>query len=121
MRNTDPVLLVGTVLLVLALIPAIGLVLLYRRVDWRSSRLGPVLVQKSHAIAAVLTLNTIGAVLVIFEIGRPLWFELLRLVAFGWVAVVLWRQLDAFREVVHEALARDARADRADPIHGDQA
>jgi hypothetical protein len=112
--NTDPLLLIGTLLLVLALIPAVGLVLLYRRVDWRSSRLGPVLVQKSHAIAAVLTLNTIGAVLVIFDVGRPLWFEALRLVAFGWVAVVLWRQRAAFRSVVDEALARDVLADRSD-------
>lgn len=98
-------LIIGTVLLVLAVIPATGIVLTYRHVDWRSTRLGRVLHGKSLAIAVVLWLSVVAATLLLLDLGRPLWFELLRWVAFGFVDVVLWRQWRIWHEIVSDATA----------------
>ena len=96
-------LILGTLLLVLAVIPATGIAVTWRRVDWRGSKLGRVLRNKSVAIAIVLWLALIGATLLIAGHGRPVWFEALRLVAFAYVDVILWRQWNVWREIVVEA------------------
>lgn len=112
MTATNPlVLALGTLLLVLALIPATGIFLTYRRVDWRASKTGRVMHDKSVAIAVVLWLSTIAATLLLLGHGRPLWFELLRLAAFGYVALVLWRQWFRWREIVHHAERLDRHDD----------
>lgn len=113
--NLSPALLIGTVLLVLAVIPATGIALVWRQVNWRSSRLGRVLRNKSYAIATVLWLSMVASALLILGLGRPLWFELVRWVAFGYVAFVMWRQWLIWREIITDATSHaaddDARRD----------
>lgn len=96
-------LIFGSILLLLALIPATGIFLTYRRVDWRSSKIGRVMHGKSLAIVVVLWLNSVGALLLLLDVGRPQWFELLRIAAFGFVTIMLWRQWRLYRSIVGNA------------------
>lgn len=95
-----PLLLIGTILVMVALVPACGILWTWHNVPWQGSRIGRVLHGKAVAIAEVLTLSLIAAVLSLLELGRPWWFELLRLLAFGHVAVSLWGQWGAYRAIV---------------------
>lgn len=100
--------LLGTVLLVVAIIPAHGILLAWRRVPWQRSELGKVLFGKSLTIAIVLDLALIGGVLYLAGYGRPLWFEVLRLCAFAAVSVALWKQWGAYRAILRTAAVQAA-------------
>lgn len=91
---------IGTVFLALALIPAHGILLEFSRVPWRTSALGRVLRGKSESIAVILDLSVVAAILLLGGFGRPLWFEALRILALGYVALQLWRQWRAYRAIV---------------------
>lgn len=103
-------LIVGSVLLVLAVIPATGIVLVWRHVDWRATTLGRLMHGKALAIAVVLWLSTIAATLLIFGLGRPVWFEIMRWGAFAYVDVVLWRQWFVYRRIVFDDAHGDGDA-----------
>lgn len=107
MNVGDILLLAGTVFLLAAWVPAIGILRTWSRVPWKSNKLGRVLHDKNLSIAVILTLQVIGIGLIIFHIGRPLWFEVLRLIVLAWVARALWRQWMAYRELVRNGSADD--------------
>jgi threonine/homoserine/homoserine lactone efflux protein len=111
-------LIVGTVFLIAAIIPAYGILSTWSKVPWRSNPLGRALHGKNLALAVILTLQAIGITLVIFGLGRPLWFEVLRVAALGWVAWTLWRQWFAYRDILDtEEAARRALHNRdPDPV-----
>jgi hypothetical protein len=100
-------LIVGTVFLVLATIPSYRILATWRRVAWRRSELGIVLHDKNRALAVILTLQLFGVGLLLLGAGRPLWFEIARLVALAWVARTLWRQDAAYRRILAEADLED--------------
>lgn len=100
-------LIVGTVFLVLATIPSYRILATWRRVTWRRSELGIVLHNKNRALAVILTLQLVGVGLLFLGQGRPLWFEIARLLALGWVAWTLWRQDAAYRRILAAADAEE--------------
>lgn len=103
MTQTFPVFLAGTILLLLCAIPANGIVWTYRHVPWRTSRLGRVMFTKSASLALVLDFSLIGAVLVLFDWGRPWWFEVTRLCIFATVGIALWAQWAVYRAILEQA------------------
>jgi hypothetical protein len=108
--NTSPLLLLGTVLLVLAAIPAVGVLWEVGHVPWNRGpfrKLGRVIFSKAAVIGTVLTFNTIGASLLVFGWGRPLWFEILRTVVFGLIVPVLWAQWAVYRRIRKHGLFAD--------------
>lgn len=104
---------VGSVLVVVAAWPANRIVWRYRRVPWRSSELGRVLHSKSLSIAIVLDLALVGSVFLLLG-ERPAWLELLRLAAFSYVAVALWRQDRAYSHILAQAGAAGAHGRHRD-------
>jgi hypothetical protein len=108
-------LIVGTVFLVLSLIPAYGILRTWQRVPWRSNPLGRALHGKNLALAVILTLQLIAVALLIFGFGRPLWFEIARVAALGWVAWTLWRQWFAYRDILETEEAARRALHRRDP------
>jgi threonine/homoserine/homoserine lactone efflux protein len=119
MNTTNTWLLgIGTVLLVLAVIPATLILIHWRNVDWRSSDLGRVLHAKAAAIAVILWLSVIAATLLLLDYGRPWWFELLRWCAFAYVDVILWRQWSIYRSILADA-TRDSPQDAASELRRD--
>jgi hypothetical protein len=96
----DELLLIGTVLMALAWVPALAIVWEINQVPWFKGpyrRIGRVLFSKSAIIAAILTVNLIGALGLLWEWERPLWFEILRTATFGLVVPVLWWQAVVYR------------------------
>lgn len=107
----DPLFLIGTILVLLAAIPANGIVWTYRHVPWRKSRLGRIMFTKSAAIAAVLDLSLAGAIMLYLDMGRPWWWEAIRLSTFTAVTIALWAQWAEYRSILHEAQERDTVED----------
>lgn len=95
-------LLIGTVLVFAAAIPANGVVAEFRRVPWRESVLGRVLFTKALSLAAILDLSLIGSTLLLLDHGRPAWFEAVRLIVFMAVAGSLWVQWHVYRRILAE-------------------
>jgi protein-S-isoprenylcysteine O-methyltransferase Ste14 len=110
---------VGTLLLILAVIPAYGVLWELHQVPWNKGpyrKLGRVLFSKSAVIVLILTLSTVGAILLIFGHGRPLWYEVIRLCAFALIIPVLYWQWYVYRRTRLAGLAEPAthRADDDD-------
>jgi hypothetical protein len=101
-------LIVGSALLLMSAIPANGVVAEFLRVPWQESPLGRVLFAKALSLALVLDLSLIGSVLLIFDFGRPVWFEILRLIVFTGVSISLWFQWRTYHTIL-EAHTRAAR------------
>lgn len=101
-RNDSPLLLTGTLFLVLAVIPALGVLYEVSRVPWNQGPLkglGRVLFSKAAVLAALLVFSLIGASLVILGLGRPTWFEVLRLVTFALIVPILFAQWYVYRRI----------------------
>lgn len=94
--------LVGSALVLLSTIPANRIVWRYRRVPWRQTSLGRTLHSKSLSIAIVLDLAVVSSVFLLLGF-RPLWLEWIRLAAFSWVLVALWRQDRAYAAILTDA------------------
>lgn len=95
--------LAGLVILLFAAWPANGIWRILARVPWKKSILGRVLFSKAAMIAAVLDLAIMAAVLRLLEVGRPVWFEIFRMVLFLGVGVTLWWQRDVFRAILRDS------------------
>lgn len=103
---------IGLVILLFAAWPANGIWRLLGRVPWSRSIVGRVLFSKAMMIALVLDLAVLAAVLRLLEVGRPVWFEILRLVMFTGVGVTLWWQRDVFRKIATEPHPSPSREER---------
>lgn len=89
--------LVGNILLWMAVVPAVGSVIVFSRVTWWRSTWG------MHVMAymvAVMIPLVLGCVRLVF--GDSEWFQALRTGSFGLVVIVLWWRfvitIQAFRE-----------------------
>ena len=103
----DPLFLIGTVLLVLAAIPANGICWTYHNVPWRKSRLGRIMFMKAATVATVLNFSIVGSILIYLDMGRPVWWEVIRLLTFAAVTYALWAQWGAYRDILHDAERRE--------------
>ena len=98
--NTE-LLLWSSAVLALAVVPAYGVLWEIHRSPWNKGpyrRIGRVLFSKSAIIALVLTFSLIAGLLVLVGVGRPLWFEIVRLVTFSLIVPVLWWQWYTYRQ-----------------------
>jgi hypothetical protein len=95
--------LAGMAVLLYAAWPANGIWRILASVPWKKSVVGRVLFSKAMMIALVLDLAIIATALRLLEVGRPVWFEVLRLVMFLGVGTALWWQRDVFRRLLHES------------------
>jgi hypothetical protein len=95
--------LAAAALLAFAAWHANGILGVYLQVPWQSTKVGRVLFSKALMIAAVLDLALVAIILVLLGLGSPVWFEILRLVAFAGVAFTLWWQRNLFRQIVRES------------------
>lgn len=106
----NPVFLTGSLLLLLAAIPANLIVLLYFKIPWRASRLGRIMASKAAAIALVLDFSVISSIMIALGYERPLWSSILRLVVFSLVVIALWFQWHEYRAILREGRADDVSA-----------
>lgn len=103
----DPLFILGSILVLLAALPANGIVWTYRHVPWRKSRLGRIMFMKSLALAAILDFSLVGAILIWLNMGRPSWWEAIRLITFSAITFALWAQWSEYRSILQEAEERD--------------
>lgn len=90
--------LVGSVLVILAAIPANIIVVVYLRLPWRASLIGRSFMRKAIGIALILDLSLLALIL-----GRDnVWWELARVVVFGYFVWALWLQMLVLFRTIRE-------------------